>query len=92
MVKKKKREFVYNRQQRFPIVEFINKAVSTAERTSCEVVTGEEIDQSILDNVVIAYKTIFNETLAAATDKNILYEDLDCCLEEKISKTSRARN
>ena len=76
MVKKKKREFVYNRQQRFPIVEFINKAVSTAERTSCEVVTGEEIDQSILDNVVIAYKTIFNETLADCNRQEYFYEDL----------------
>tara|TARA_B110000238_G_scaffold108959_1_gene118599 strand:- start:1922 stop:5425 length:3504 start_codon:yes stop_codon:yes gene_type:complete len=86
LVKKKKREFVYKGQQRFPIVDFINKAVSTAERTSCEVVTGEEIDQSILDNVVIAYKTIFNETLAAATDKNILYEDLIDALNKKLEK------
>ena len=73
-------------------MEFINKAVSTAERTSCEVVTGEEIDQSILDNVVIAYKTIFNETLAAATDKNILYEDLIAALKKKLAKHQELRN
>ncbi|MFB9056534.1 BREX system P-loop protein BrxC [Mariniflexile ostreae] len=84
LVKKKKREFVYKGQQRFPIVDFINKAVSTTERASCEVVTGEEIDQSILDNVVIAYKTIFNEAINNATDKNILYEDLIHALDKKL--------
>ena len=86
LVKKKKREFVYKGQQRFPIVDFINKAGSSSERMSCEVVTGEEIDQSILDNVVIAYKTIFNEALAAASDKNILYEDLIAALNKKLVK------
>jgi len=86
LVKKKKREFVYKGQQRFPIVDFINKAVSTAERASCEVVTGEEINQSILDNVVLAYKNVFNETIKNATDKNILYEDLIDALERKLSQ------
>lgn len=84
LVKKKKREFVYKGQQRYPIVDFINKAVSTAERASCEVVTGEDIDQVILDNVVTAYKAIFNESLNKATDKNILYEDLIAALERKL--------
>ena len=35
---------------------------------------------------MIAYKTIFNETLAAATDKNILYEDLIDALKKKLAK------
>ena len=76
LVKRKKREFVYKGQPRYPIVDFINKAVSTSERVSCEIVTGEEIDQIILDNVISAFKEIFNETLNSATDKNTLYEDL----------------
>lgn len=83
LVKKKKREFVYKGQPRYPIVDFINKAVSTSERVSCEVVTGEEIDQSVLDNVVQAYKEIFNDTLSTATDKNTLYEDLIAALQKK---------
>ncbi len=86
LVKKKKREFVYKGQQRFPIIDFINKAVSTTERMSCEVVTGEEIDQAILDNVVLAYKIVFNESLSAATDKNILFEDLIAALSKKLKK------
>lgn len=84
LAKKKKREFVYKGQPRYPIVDFINKAVSTSERVSCEVVTGEEIDQSVLDNVVQAYKEIFNDTLPAATDKNSLYEDLLSALQKKL--------
>lgn len=84
LAKKKKREFVYKGQPRYPIVDFINKAVSTSERVSCEVVTGEEIDQSVLDNVVQAYKEIFNDTLPSATDKNSLYEDLLSALQKKL--------
>ena len=83
--KKKKREFVYKGQPRYPIVDFINKAVSTSERISCEVVTGEEIDQVVLDEVVQAYKEIFNETLPAATDKNTLYDDLQAALKKKFN-------
>ena len=85
LVKKKKREFVYKGQQRYPIVDFINKAVSTAERMSCEIVTGEEIDQTILDEVVNAYKSIFNENINPATDKNILFEDLVGALNKKLT-------
>ena len=86
LVKKKKREFVYKGQPRYPVIDFINKAVSTSERMSCEIVTGEEIDQLVLDNVVKAYKTVFNETLNSSTDKNTLYEDLVAALNKKLKK------
>lgn len=84
LVKKKKREFVYKGQQRYPIVDFINKAVVTSERMSCQVVSGEEIDQVILDNVVSSYKHIFNESIPAASDKNILYDNLIDALTRKL--------
>lgn len=84
LVKKKQREFVYKGQQRYPIVDFINKAVSTAERLSCEVVTGEEIDQVLLDEVVTTFKIIFNEAIPASTDKNELYENLIAALNKKV--------
>lgn len=76
LVKKKKREFKYKQAPRYPIVDFINKAVSTAERGSCEIVTGEDIDQALLDEVVAAYKYIFNEPLAASNDGNEMYDNL----------------
>jgi hypothetical protein len=84
LVKKKKREFVYKGQQRYPIIDFINKAVTTSERLSCEVVTGEEIDQVLLDEVVYTYKVIFNETLPASSDKNELYDNLISALNKKL--------
>jgi hypothetical protein len=84
LVKKKKREFVYKGQQRYPIVDFINKAVVNSERLSCQVVSGEEIDQVVLDNVIAAYKHIFNESIPNATDKNILYDDLIAALTKKL--------
>lgn len=84
LVKKKKREFVYKGQPRYPIVDFINKAVSTSERESCEVVAGEEVNQQVLDDVVFAYKEIFNETIPSSSDKNTLYEDLISALERKL--------
>lgn len=86
LVKKKKREFVYKGQQRFNIVDFINKAVITSERMSCQVVSGEVIDQVVLDNVVSAYKHIFNESIPTSTDKNILYDDLIAALTRKRDK------
>ncbi|WP_405291007.1 BREX system P-loop protein BrxC [Algibacter sp. Ld11] len=84
--KKKKREFKYKGKERYNRVDFINKAVSTAERTSCEVVSSEEIDQEILDNVLLAYKNIFNEPLTGdqiKTDQNKLFDTLQHILTKR---------
>jgi len=86
--KKKKREFKYKGEERYNRINFINKAVSTAERTSCEVISSEEIDQETLDNVILAYKNIFNETLAGEqieSDQNKLFETL----KDRLSKKER---
>jgi hypothetical protein len=77
--KKKKREFKYKGQERYDRIDFINKAISTAERTSCEVVSSEEIDQEILENVHNAYENIFNENLSGdqtQSDQNRLFDAL----------------
>jgi hypothetical protein len=84
LVKKKKREFVYKSQPRYPIVDFINKAVISTERMSCEIKTGEDIDEALLDDVVKAYKHIFNESLDASSDGNELFESLLKQLNSKI--------
>jgi hypothetical protein len=84
--KKKKREFKYKGLERYNRIDFINKAVSTSERTSCEVVSSEEIDQDILDKVLTGYKNIFNETLSGdhiQTDQNKLFEVLKHTLSKK---------
>lgn len=74
--KKKRREFEYSNQPRYPIREFIEKALSTAERTRCVVKAGEEIDQSTIDDTLRAYREIFNEDLKFTNDGNKLYDDL----------------
>ncbi len=84
LVKKKKREFKYKGAPRYPIVDFINKAVSTAERMSCEIITGEDIDQALLDEVVSTYKYIFNENIHTASDGNEMFESLLKLLSAKM--------
>lgn len=74
LVKKKKREFRYSNQPRYPIVDFINKAVSAPERHKCEVCSGQEIDQSTIDETAFAFRDIFNRDLIGTTDGNELYQ------------------
>ena len=74
LVKKKQREFMYRNQTRYPIIEFVNKALNTAERPVCEIVAGEEIDQATLDQVAESFKTIFNQKLPDTTDGNELFD------------------
>ena len=76
LVKKKKREFSYRMVPRYPIIDFINKAVSTPERMVCLVQSGEEIDQATIDLVIRSFKEIFNLDLPSTTDGNILYDSL----------------
>lgn len=84
LVKKKKREFQYKGQPRFPITDFINKAVSTAERMSCEVITGEDIDEDVLSSAVNAFNNIFNEHMSMIHDSNELFEALIKVLNKRI--------
>ncbi|MCB9352089.1 MAG: BREX system P-loop protein BrxC [Lewinellaceae bacterium] len=74
LVKKKKREFKYRNQPRYPIVDFINKAVSTPERMVCEVVSGEEIGQDVIDDTLFCFREVFNRDLPGMTDGNELFE------------------
>ncbi len=89
LVKKKKREFRYRNQPRYPIVDFINKAVSAPERLVCEVCSGQEIDQSTIDETMFSFREIFNRDLISTTDGNELYQ---CCSKnsKKSNKSTRA--
>lgn len=86
LIKKKKREFKYKGTPRYPIVDFINKAVSTAERLSCEIVTGEDIDQALIDEAVAAFKHIFNENIATSYDGNEMFDTLTYTLSIKAKR------
>jgi hypothetical protein len=65
------------------VVDFVNKALSTSERSSCEVVTGEAINQQLLNNVISAHRDVFNEELRETTDGNELFD----LLVESLNKT-----
>jgi hypothetical protein len=82
LVKKKKREFRYRNQPRYPIVDFINKAVSAPERLVCEVCSGQEIDQTTIDTTMHGFREIFNRDLLSTTDGNELF----LMLEEEFKK------
>ena len=89
--KKKKREFKYKGIARYNRVDFINKACSTTERTSCEVVSGEVIDQATLDGVFNAFRNAFNEVLGPdelKTDQNKLFDSLKAALSKQEEKYS----
>lgn len=76
LVKKKKREFSYRNESPYPIVDFVNKAISKPERVVCTIKSGEEFDQHLLDNTRQAFRQIFNQDLKHTTDANILVEQI----------------
>lgn len=86
LVKKKKREFKYRNHPRYPIVDFINKAVSTAERMVCEVVPADEIDQVTIDETLFSFREIFNRDLPATTDGNELFDTLLSELKREVQR------
>ncbi|MCB0517804.1 MAG: BREX system P-loop protein BrxC [Lewinellaceae bacterium] len=86
LVKKKRREFKYSNQPRYPIVDFINKAVNTAERVRCEVCSGEEIDQATIDQALLDFREIFNYDLHATTDSDELFNNLKAAFKKEIEQ------
>lgn len=76
LVRKKKREFRYKGEVPNSNLDFINKAIVTAERSSCSVVIGDAISQEVLDKVIHAFKNTFNESLAHTTDDDTLLHNL----------------
>ena len=83
LVKKKHREFRYNNEPRYSPVDFVNKALKTAEQTSCQVVKGEAISQDLLDGVMESYRFIFNEELPETSDADALFTSLKEALKTK---------
>lgn len=76
LVKKKKREFSYRNESPYAIVDFTNKALSKPERVVCMIKSGEEFDQSLLDDTIHAFRQIFNQDLKQTTDANALVEQI----------------
>jgi predicted transcriptional regulator len=68
LVKKKKREFVYRKDGRYDVVEFINKALTKSERVVCSIRSGEEIDQKTIDQASADFRDAFNVDINDSSD------------------------
>jgi len=74
--KKKVREFEYRSQPRYPMEQFVNKALITSERQVLIVKQGEAISAETIEQARATFKDIFNTEAPLKTDGNELYEAL----------------
>ncbi len=79
--KRKKREFEYGNQPRYGIKEFVEKALSTAERSRCIVRASEDLPKQLIDDARAAYRKIFNKDLFETSDANKLTEEILIALD-----------
>jgi hypothetical protein len=76
LCKRKLRDVTYKNQPRFPITDFVNKAMINSERVSLGVTSAEEMSQKSINKAIAAWKTIFNEHIPPTGDGNALFDDL----------------
>jgi hypothetical protein len=74
--KRKLRDFTYRNQARFPLTDFVNKALLTSERQLIGITSVEGISQELINNALSAWLTIFNENIPHTSDGNMLFDRL----------------
>ena len=74
--KKKVRELEYRGQPRYPLEQFVNKALITSEREVLIVKQGEAIPAEVIESARNAFREIFNAEPSVRTDGNELFEAL----------------
>ncbi len=82
LVKKKKRDFTYRNDPNYGVVEFVNKAVSMAERSVCIVKSGEEISQVTIDQAAKDFRQIFNMDLPDTSEGKELFDNAQAKLKQ----------
>lgn len=80
--KKKKREFEYQNEPRYPLLDFVEKAINTRERSRCIVSSAEEISAEEIDNSIAAFREIFNQDIPHTSDGNKLFSDITDWLKQ----------
>ncbi len=91
--KKKVREFDYRGKSRYPMDEFVNKALITSERQVLIVKQGEAISAEVIELARTTYKDIFNAEAPVKTDGNELFEAmLDKAIALRGSVEEQAEN
>ncbi len=76
LYKRKLRDFTYRNQPRFPLNDFVNKALFTSERQLIGITSVEGISQELINNALSAWLTIFNENIPHTSDGNMLFDTL----------------
>ncbi len=91
--KKKVREFDYRGKARYPMDEFVNKALITSERQVLIVKQGEAIPAEVIETAKASYKEIFNTEPPVKSDGNELFEAmLDKVITFRSSVESQAES
>ena len=74
--KKKVREFSYRGQPRFPMEQFVDKALNSSERIALTVKQGEAISSDLIEQARLHFNEIFNVNLALKTDAGEVFEEM----------------
>ena len=86
--KKKKREFSYRGQPRYPMEQFVEKALVTSERIALMVKRGEDIPVEVIEAARLHFNEIFNISLPLITDAGEVFEHMVKLIREAKTKAS----
>ncbi|MBW8331141.1 MAG: BREX system P-loop protein BrxC [Prolixibacteraceae bacterium] len=74
--KKKVREFSYRSQPRFPMEQFVDKALISTERIALTVKQGEAISSELIEQARLNFNEVFNVSLPLKTDAGEVFEEM----------------
>ena len=91
--KKKVREFAYRSQPRFPVEQFVDKALNSSERIALTVKQGEAISSDLIEQARLHFNEIFNVNLPLKTDAGEVFEEMiKMVRQERIKVSERSEN
>lgn len=86
--KKKKREFTYRGQPRYPMDQFVEKALIATERIALMVKRGEDIPAEVVEEARLHFNDIFNISLPHLTDAGEVFESMVKQIKEAKGKAA----
>lgn len=79
---RKKRELEYRNTPRYPVKDFVEKAITTTERLACTVKQIGGIDPVMVNDAAKAFVSIFNKTITTATSEGFkVYDEMQSLLQ-----------
>lgn len=91
LMKRRLREVKYKNQLRFPLKEFVSKAIIASERSSLSITSAQEISQELINGATEAWARIFNEYLKPESVSDILFDNLKGKLQMEIGQWQRLK-